>query len=164
MPIEKPHLGRFGPFQVVQLHVVTPRATLASAMQAALHQVTTALEAQGTAPAGPWFAHHHRRPTDTFDFDVCFPVAQNIALSGELQHAVVPETVVVRTAYHGPYDGLPAAWPEFVAWIGAHGHETRDDFFEVYSIGPREAEDAEAWQTDLIYPLLEGTADKERIA
>ncbi len=164
MPIERPHVGRFGPFDVVLVHVETPRAAIQNAMRAALHEITTALEAQHVAPAGAWFAHHHRRPTDTFSFDVCFPVTQPLALSGNLQHALVPETEVVRTAYHGPYEGLPEAWPEFRSWIHSHGHKTRGDAFEVYSIEPREHPEPEAWQTDLLYPLVQGTAGRERVA
>ena len=70
---------------------------------------------------------------------------------------------VVRTAYHGPYERLPQAWPQFLEWIKAHGHTTREDAFEVYSIGPRDNPDPDAWQTDLIYPLASDTAAKERV-
>ena len=163
MPIEQPHLGRWKEQRVVLVHVLTPRAEIQSAMHAALAEISAALEAQGVSPARPWFVHHHRRPTDTFDFDVCFPVATSLALSGRWENAELPEQEVVRTAYHGPYEGLPAAWQEFVAWIEAHGHKTREDAFEVYSRGPREDRDPEAWQTDLLYPLMEGQVIKEQL-
>ena len=136
---------------------------MGQAIHSAIVEISRALQAQGVAPAGPWFAHHHRRPTDTFDFNVCFPIASAVALSGRLQTVAMPEQEVVRTAFHGDYDGLPTAWPEFVAWVAAQGYKVRDDFYEVYSIGPRETPEVSGWQTDLILPLQGGEAAKERV-
>lgn len=163
MALERPHMGHFGGNEVVLVHVVTPRAEIGSAMTAAIGEITAALKAQGVEPAGAWYAHHHRRPTDTFDFDVCFPVTQPVALSGRLEHAAVPQMEVVRTAYHGGYEGLPSAWPEFHAWVKGKGHHVREDMFEVYAVGPREEQDPEGWHTDLIMPLAEPLAGKMRI-
>ena len=163
MALERPHMGHFGGHEVVLVHVVTPRAEMGSAIHAALEEISAALQAQGVEPAGAWYAHHHRRPTDTFDFDVCFPVARAVVLSGRLEHADVPLMEVVRTAYHGGYEGLPAAWPEFHTWVEGKGHKVREDVFEVYARGPREEADPDGWHTDLVMPLAEPLAGKERI-
>lgn len=163
MAIERPHVGRLAAQQVVYVPVVTPRAEMGQAVQAALEEISEVFRAQQMAPAGPWFAHHHRRPTETFDFDVCFPVAGAVALGGRLHSASLPAMDVVRTAYHGPYEGLSSAWGEFIAWIEGQAYAVRKDFFEIYSIGPREAKEPEAWQTDLIFPLMEIESGKERL-
>ena len=163
MSIERPHPGRFGAQSVVFVHVVTPRAEMQAAIHSALTEISAALQVQDVAPSGPWFAHHHKVPTDTFDFDVCFPVKQEVTISGQLQMGAIPETEVVRTAFHGSYDGLPAAWSEFTSWIRTKGYKTREDSFEVYSIGPRETKEPGGWQTDLIAPLVESLGGKEQL-
>ena len=43
-----------------------------------IREVLDTVAAQGLTPTGPWFTHHRRRPTDTFDFEICVPVAQPI--------------------------------------------------------------------------------------
>ena len=163
MALERPHMGHFGGHEVVLVHVVTPRAEMGTAIDAALEEITAALQAQRVEPASAWYAHHHRRPAETFDFDVCFPVSQPVALSGRLEHAAVPEMEVVRTAYHGGYEGLSSAWPEFHTWIKGKGHKVREEFYEVYAVGPREEPAPEAWHTDLIVPVAEPLAGKEAI-
>ena len=152
MAVERPHLGHFGGHEVVLVHVVTPRAEMGAAIHSALEEITAALKAQGVEPAGPWYAHHHRRPTETFDFDVCFPVKEPVALSGRLERAEVPEVEVVRTAYHGGYEGLAPAWQEFHTWVEDRKHEVREEFYEVYAVGPGQEPAAEGWHTELIIP------------
>lgn len=163
MSIETPHMGRFKAQQVVRIHVVTSREGMADAIHSAIAEITTALQLQGVAPCAPWFAFHHRRPTDSFDFDVCFPVSKEIAASGRLENASLPDFEVVRTAYHGPYEGLPTAWPEFHRWVERHHHRITDQAIEQYSRGPRDVADPGAWQTDLMFVLAEGEVSKERL-
>ena len=42
-----------------------PREEIQLAMGPGIREVFAVLAAQGIAPAGPWFTHHRRRPTDT---------------------------------------------------------------------------------------------------
>lgn len=155
MLIETPQKTTFAPVRVARLHVVTPRDKIQQAMQQAIHEVTTLLREQGVTPAGPWFAHHHRKPTDTFDFDVCFPISQAIRPVGRVESGDIPATEVLRTVYRGPYDKLHLAWPEFVEWIEMNGYKTRQDAFEVYSVGPKEQPDPANWRTEMNYPLAQ---------
>ena len=163
MAIERPHLGHFGGMRVVKVHVVTPRADIMQAMHSALEEISEALKTQNVTPAGGWFAHHYRRPTDTFDLDVCFPISEPLQLSGRLELEEIPEMEVIRTAHHGAYESLPNAWPEFLAWNSDHGYKVRADIFERYAVGPRQTQDPEGWHTDLICPLQESLAGKERL-
>lgn len=153
MPIAALEKTRFDEQQVLRIHVVSPRAEIQRAMGAAIHEITSALKEQGVTPSGPWFAHHHRRPTETFDFDVCFPVASPVQTSGRLENVAIPATEVVRTVYRGPYEGLVSAWPEFLKQLTAAGYNVRPDVFEVYLVGPAQTQDPEAWETGLNCPL-----------
>ena len=70
--------------------LVVPRAEIRTVMGPSIREVYAALAAQGIAPAGPWFTHHRRRPTETFDFDVCVPVATPVAATGRVKPGLLP--------------------------------------------------------------------------
>jgi len=99
-------------------------------------EVRAAVAAQGIAVAGSWFTHHLRLDPDTFDVEVGVPVMAPVAAAGRVQAGQLPATTVARTAYHGPYEGLAAAWGEFDAWIKAQGHTPGPDLWECYVAGP----------------------------
>ena len=61
---------------------------------------------------------------------------------------------MARTVYHGPYEGLGAAWGEFMDWIAANGHTPADDLWEVYSVGPETSPDPAGWRTEFNRPLV----------
>lgn len=158
-----PHMGRFKPHQVVRIHIITPRADIQHAMESAIREITSALREQHVQPSGPFFSFHHRAPTDTFDFDLCFPVKQELAPSGRMENASLPEFDVVRTAFHGPYDELRLAWPEFHRMVEAQGHRITEQAIEQYSRGPNDVPDPKLWQTDLMFVLAAGEVSKERL-
>jgi effector-binding domain-containing protein len=133
--------------------LVVPRAEIQAVMGPAIREVHAALSAQGIAPVGPWFTHHRRRPTDTFDFDVCVPVASPVAAMGRVKPGRLPCTKIARTVYQGPYEGLAAAWGEFCEWIEANGHTPRADLWECFLVGPESSGDSAAWRTELNRPL-----------
>ena len=155
MPIDTPYRARFQAQTVARIHVVTPRGEIRSAMPAAIHEISSALQAAGVPRAGPWFAHHHRQPTETFDFDVCFPITGPLQPTGRVASAEIPAAEVVRTVHHGAYDGLPQAWQDFTDWISANGVKTRGDMFEVYTVGPQANEGPDNYKTELNSPLVE---------
>jgi effector-binding domain-containing protein len=133
--------------------VVVPRNEIQTVMGPTIREVYAVLAEQGIAPAGPWFTHHRRRPTDTFDFDVCVPVSSPVAPAGRVKPGRLPAARVARAVYSGPYEGLAAAWGEFCAWIEANGHTPREDLWERYIVGPESSPDPAAWRTELNRPL-----------
>ena len=149
MPMDKPYRARFEAQTVARIHIVTPRQQIRSAMHAALPEISAALEAAGIPRTGPWFAHHHRRPTDTFDFDVCFPISKPLQPTGRVENAEIPAAEVIRTVHHGDYQGLPQTWQDFADWLSAGSFKTREDFFEVYAVGPNDNENPDSWETEL---------------
>lgn len=136
------------------ISLVVPRAEIQTVMGPAIREVYAALAEQGIAPAGPWFTHHRRRPSDTFDFDVCVPVSTPVAASGRVKPGRLPSARVARTVYRGPYEGLATAWGEFCAWIEANGHTPREDLWECYLTGPESSPDPAEWRTELNRPLV----------
>lgn len=116
-------------------------------MDPAIREVLQAIAEQGLQPTGPLTAFHFRRPTDTFDFEIGFPVAQKIDPKGRVKASVLPAAKVVRTHYHGPYEGLPGAWGEFQNWITGRGLPTKDLFWESYLSDPNTSADPKDWVT-----------------
>jgi effector-binding domain-containing protein len=123
------------------------------AMHAGLEELSAVLKAQKVAPTGPWFTHHTRRPNETFDFRICFPVDDVVEHTGRVYSGKLEAATVARTVYSGNYTGLPAAWGEFMAWIEANDHEARVDLWERYVVGPETSARPEEWRTELNRPL-----------
>lgn len=117
-------------------------------------ELMTALGAQGVAPAGPVFAHHLRCPTDTFDFELSVRVATPVTAAGRLQPGTWPAQRAAHTSYHGPYEGLPDAWAEFMEWIEADGHTSAPDLYEAYVTGPHSSPNPADWRTEFTLPLI----------
>jgi effector-binding domain-containing protein len=131
------------------IHLTVPRADISNVMGPAIAEVLDAIAAQGMAPTGPCFSYHHKRPSDTFDFDVGFPVGKPIAPAGRVKMGKLPAAKVVRTKYRGGYEGLGAAWGEFCAWIEAEGLEVLENLWERYLSGPESSPDPSQWSTEL---------------
>ena len=121
----------------------------------ALADISSVLRDQAIPPAGPVFAHHFRRPTDTFDFRVCIPLQRALEPHGRVEAVRLPELHVVRTTYHGDYAGLPHAWGEFIAKVQSEAAAMRGDFLEAYVVGPADNADFTTWRTELSIILAE---------
>ena len=136
------------------IHLTVPRPEIQNVMGPGLNELLAALTAQGIALAGPWFTHHLRRPSDTFDFEICVPVTAAVTAAGRVRPSRWPAMTVARTVYHGPYEGLAAAWGEFDAWIAAGGHTPGPDLWERYVAGPESSRNPADWRTELNRPLI----------
>ncbi len=138
------------------IHVIVPRERIQEAMGPAIQELFGTVTAQGVGITGPWFTLHHRRPTDTFDFDVCVPVATAVTPAGRVRPGERRAARVARAVHEGDYDGLGAAWGAFQQWLDANGQRTADDFWETYLVGPEAGNDATKYRTQLDRPLLAG--------
>jgi effector-binding domain-containing protein len=136
------------------IHLTVPREEIRNVMGPGLAEVRAVLAAQGIAPAGPWFTHHLRMDPDTFDFEICVPVTVPVSAMGRVKPGQLPAARVARTVYHGPYEGLGAAWGEFMDWIAAEGHTPAPDLWECYVAGPESSPDPATWRTELNRPLI----------
>jgi effector-binding domain-containing protein len=143
-----PQLTAFIPFNVAQSDV-------RSVMGPGLVELKAAVAAQKIEVAGPWFTHHLRNPGEIFDFEICLPVAAPVAPANRMKPGQWQAMKVARTTYHGGYEGLGAAWGEFMAAIDAAGYKTLEDLWECYVIGPDASPNPAAWRTELSKQLLD---------
>ena len=153
--IDTPRITRTTAQLTAIIRLTVPRKEIRNVMGPGLGELMAAIAAQGIAPAGPWLTHHLRMDPDVFDFEISVPVTAPVAAVGRVQPGQLPATKVARTVYHGPYEGLGAAWGEFDAWIVANGHTPAPDLWECYVAGPESNPDPATWRTELNRPLTD---------
>ncbi len=135
------------------IHIITPRGEMMKVFGPAVGELMSALAAQGVEPVGAVFAHHLKMSPGIFDFELGVKVSTPVKATGRVKPGELPSTKVARTVYSGPYEGLPAAWGEFHAWMKANGHEQAENLWELYSVGPQSTPDPAGWRTELNRPL-----------
>ena len=139
--------------KIAFIHVTVPREQIMQVMHEGLDELSAALKAQEVTPTGPWFTHHSRRPNETFDFRICFPIEGTLRLQGRVENGELGAATVVRTVYSGDYSGLAGAWGEFMSWVDANHLKTRDDLWERYLVGPESGAGPAEWRTEMNRPL-----------
>lgn len=147
--IETPQIVETTALPLAIIPIVASWQDMPKVMGPGIAELLAAITAQGIKPAGEIFTHHLRRPTETFDFEISVPVSTPIAAAGRVQPGEWPAMKMARTVYHGAYEGLGDAWPEFMDWIAAKGHTTTDELWECYTVGPHSTPDPSAWRTEL---------------
>lgn len=135
------------------IHVEIPREQMPLVMGPAIEELLGAIAAQQATPAGCLYTYHRSPPGERFDVEVGFPVSKPIAPAGRVQPGQLPAMQVARTFHQGGYEGLGAAWSEFMDWIARNGHSAGPTLWERYLRGPESGEPAEAWQTELNRPV-----------
>jgi effector-binding domain-containing protein len=151
--IDTPRILNSAALRTAVIRLTVPRSQIQNVMGPAIGEAIATASAQGVGPAGPVFSRHFRMDPEVFDFEVGVPVSAPCAPAGRVQPGELPATRVVRTVYHGGYEGLGAAWSEFDAWIRAEGIVTGTEFWECYAAGPESGPDPAAWRTELTRPL-----------
>jgi effector-binding domain-containing protein len=152
--IDAPRILQTHPKLTAIIHLTVPRSEIREVMGPARAELMEAVASQEIAVTGPWFTHHLKMDPEIFDFEVSVPLAGVILPVGRVKPGQLPASKVARTIYHGPYEGLGAAWGEFVDWIEANGHTPAPDLWECYLTGPEMDPDPETWQTQLNRPLV----------
>jgi effector-binding domain-containing protein len=136
------------------IHLTIPREEMQNVFGPGIGELIATIAAQGIAPTGPCFAHHLKIAPDIFDFELSVPVAAPVVAAGRVKPSQWPAMKVARTVYHGPYEGLPAAWGKFMGWIEAEGHTPAPDLWECYITNPDSNPDPATWRTELNRPLI----------
>ena len=151
--LDEPQIVKTSAQPAAVIRLTLARAEMPRVMGPGMGELMAAVAAQRIATAGPIFAHHLKMDPRTFDFELGVPVAKPVAAAGRVKPGQLPAVTVARTVYHGPYEGLPAAWAEFGAWIAAEGHTPAADLWECYVAGPESSPDPATWKTELNRPL-----------
>lgn len=136
------------------IHLTVPRSQLQAVMGPAIGEIFSTLSAQGIRPAGPVFSHHFKMDPTTFDLEVGVPVALPFTAAGRVKAGALPAATVVRTVYHGPYEGLGSAWGAFKSQIKTEGHDPAPNLWERYVVGPEAGPDSTTWSTELNQPIV----------
>jgi effector-binding domain-containing protein len=152
--IETPRIIETAARPTAYVHLKVPFSEIRNEMGPALDEVEAALAAQGITPAGPWLTHHRQAPQDGFDVEVSVPTDRPVAPTGRVKAGELPAGKVARAVYRGGYEGLGDGWGELMDWIEAEGLKPAANLWEVYAVGPSDAEDEAAWQTELNRPLV----------
>ena len=152
--IDTPYITETKALLTAVIHLQIPRSEIQHVMGPGISEVMAAVTAQGIGPVGRWFTHHLEMDPATFDFEICVPVNAPVTAVGRVVAGEVPVVRVARTIYHGPYDGLAAAWGEFGTWMAEHGHQRCADLYECYLAGPESSTDSADWRTELSQPLI----------
>ncbi|MBP8823825.1 MAG: GyrI-like domain-containing protein [Flavobacteriales bacterium] len=118
-------------------------------MDLAIQEVIKAITGQGIKITGPMFSYHHRRPSDTFDFEIGFPVAKAIKEEGRVINSKLPSVKVVRSVYQGPYEDMAQAWGAVQQWVRRNGHGETGRSWESYMNNPDEVKDPKDYRTEL---------------
>jgi effector-binding domain-containing protein len=132
-----------------------PLQDLPSVMGPAITELLAALAAQGVAPAGPLFNRVLATDAGVFDMEVGVVVSAPVAPAGRVRPGGLPAARVVRTTYHGPYEGLHAAWGEFKTLVEAQGYPSAPGPWESYVVGPESSPDPAGYRTELNQPLVD---------
>jgi effector-binding domain-containing protein len=152
--LDKPQIVQTADQRTAVIRLTIPREEIQKVMGPGISELMAAVAAQGIAPAGPIFAHYLKMDPGIFDFEIGVPVSAPVTAAGRMKPGQLPAATVARTIYHGPYEGLHAAWTEFNAWIAAEGHTPRPDLWECYVKGPESGPDPSTWRTELNRPLV----------
>jgi effector-binding domain-containing protein len=153
--IDTPQIIQTVALPAAVIHLTIPRSKMMQEFGPAVGELLSELATQGIVPLSAAYAHHLKMSPDAFDFELGFVVDAAVTASGRVEPGELPARKVARTIYHGPYDGLPAAWGEFTDWINAQGLKQADDLWELYFHGPQSDPDPKTWKTELNRPLLD---------
>lgn len=151
--IDVPMVTETTPQLAAAIHLMVPRNEIRSVMGPGLNEIMAAVQSQGIGPTGPWFTHHLKMNSATFDFEICVPVSAPVKPVGRVVSRQIPAVRVARTVYQGPYEQLADGWKAFDSWMAASGHKPAQDLYECYAVGPESSPDASQWRTELRRPL-----------
>lgn len=103
---------------------------------------------------GPAFAYHLRRPGDTAELEVGFPVPAPFSLDPAVPIVCssLPGGTVARWVHHGSFDGLPGAWEAFLQSIEEQGYRPGPSMWEIYVTEPTPTMDPADLRTELRWP------------
>lgn len=131
------------------IHLTIPCQDMPKYMDPAIQEVIKTITGQGAQIVGPMFSYHKRRPSDTFDFEIGFPVSKAIKEEGRVKNSRLPAVKVVRSVYQGPYEGLAQAWPALQQWVRGQKLGETGLFWESYLNNPDEVKDPKEYRTEL---------------
>lgn len=159
--IDAPTIATTTAQRAAVVRLTIPRSRMQAEMPVAIREVMASVARQGLRATGPLFAHHLAMSAESFDFEVGVPVDGTPVRDGRVAPGELPAATVVRTVYHGGYEGLHRAWEEFgrrakhelTEAIERQRLEPADTIWERYLAGPESSADPSTWRTELNQPM-----------
>lgn len=139
--------------RIAFIHVTCKATEIQQVMGPGIGELMSTVSAQGVKITGPWFTHHLRRPSDSFDFEISVPVDGEVKAAGRVKPGERKAMKVAQATHVGPYEGLGKAWGDFMKWIDAEGVKCTDELYESYPVGPESVKDSAKYRTELFKPL-----------
>jgi hypothetical protein len=88
--LDTPQITETAAQMAAVMPVTIRRAEIRKVMGPGIAELKAALEGQGIAPAGPWFARYLRMDAGTLDFEIGVPVPSPVALVGRVRPGQLP--------------------------------------------------------------------------
>lgn len=152
--LETPTVVQSPSQKLAAIKIVVPRPDIVKVMGPAIQEIFSVMAEQGISPTGPLTAYHVNVDSKVFDFEVGFPIADEIEPGGRVRSFEMPASRVVRTVYQGPYEGLFDAWTEFKKWVDQSEYRPAPTLWEAYLTDPTIVTDPANWRTELNQPIL----------
>ena len=148
-------------FTVVTLpkrRTAVARATLRTADLAeffgrALPLVLSAMEAQGTLPAGEPFAYYRRIHAENVEVETGFPILGRFVASGEIEPGQLPACTAISSVHVGALHTRPGTYARMVNWAVNNGLKPTGEMWEVHLVDPDREADPSRWLTELFLPV-----------
>jgi effector-binding domain-containing protein len=96
-------------------------------------RIEAALSQQGIQTRGPWVTFSRPPTEDMIEIAPGVIVESSFAPVGAVTVQEIPSGRAVRARLTGPYDQLPKAWPELMAWVAGKGLKPAGLHWEVYA-------------------------------
>ncbi|MBK7944611.1 MAG: GyrI-like domain-containing protein [Flavobacteriales bacterium] len=147
--ITPPELASTTEQATASIHLVIAAREMGKYMDPAIQEIIKVITEQGVSITGPMFSYHHRRPSDTFEFEIGFPVSKDVKEEGRVKNSTLPAVKVARAVYQGPYEQLGEAWGELQSWVRKLKFSESGRFYECYLNNPDEVNDPKDYRTEL---------------
>jgi DNA-binding transcriptional MerR regulator len=74
--------------------------------------------------------------------------------SGRVHPVTLPAVELAVTTHHGDHDDIEVTYGELGSWVVANALAVAGPVRETYLVGPRDTHDAEAWRTEIGWPVF----------
>jgi effector-binding domain-containing protein len=96
-------------------------------------RIEAALSQQGVQARGPWVTFSRPPIGDLIEIALGVIIESSFTPVGAVTIQEIPSGRAVRARLTGPYDQLPSAWPDLMAWVAAKGLTPAGLHWEVYA-------------------------------
>lgn len=130
-----------------------PKSEIGKFIPEVFGKVGAFLNSRGMEMIGPPVAIYYEVTENEMDVAAAGPVAEITATADDIIELELSGGKIASAIYTGPYEGIPAAWDEFMSEIVRQGKEPVEPCWEEYLTDPSSEPDSSKWQTLMVQPL-----------